>query len=145
MSWLRLLLCCFALAGVGALVLSCGSGSQHQLENISMAPVFADAQQYPGGQVPFVVTGYYNTAPMTVTPIPAKYGACSHPPPPVLPTSTTEVSVSTSGVAQCGVGANGFYLIWANAPLPNGTYSCPSDNGCGTGCVLAATAQLTCP
>lgn len=88
----------------------------------------------------FVVTGYYNTAPLTVALLPAKWGACYQ------SSLTTEISINSTGVAQCGIGAVGTYVIWANDPLPDtGVYSCPSTNPCGEGCVFSATAQLTCP
>jgi hypothetical protein len=134
MSKLRLVLCFFGLAGAGAAILSCGSSSQHQLQSITLSPASAD------GQVQFVVTGYYNTAPLTVAPLPAKWGACYQSSP------TTEISINSTGAAQCGIGAAGTYVIWANDPLPDtGIYNCPSTNACGQGCVFSATAQLTCP
>jgi hypothetical protein len=140
MSTLRLVICLFGLAGAGAAILSCGSSAQHQLQSITLSPATADAQQYPDGQVQFVVTGYYNTAPLTVAPLPATWGACYQSSP------TTEISINSTGGAQCGVGAVGTYVIWANDPLPDtGVYSCPSTNACGQGCVFSATAQLTCP
>jgi hypothetical protein len=137
----RFVLFFVALAAVGAVILSCGSSPQRQLQNISMLPATADAQQYSDGQVPFVVTGYYNTAPPTVSPTPATFGACYQSAP------TTDVSVSSTGVAKCGSGAVGTYLIWANDPLPNvpGIVNCGAMSVCGGGCVLGATAQLTCP
>ena len=140
MSTIRLVICLFGLAGAGAAILSCGSRAQHQLQSITLSPANADAQQYPDGQVQFVVTGYYNNAPLTVAPLPATWGACYQSSP------TTEISINSTGGAQCGVGAVGTYLIWANDPLPDtGVYSCPSTNACGQGCVVSATAQLTCP
>jgi hypothetical protein len=141
MSTLRLVLCFLGLAGAGAALLSCGSSAaQHQLQSITLSPASADAQQYSDGQVQFVVTGYYKTAPLTVAPLPAKWGACYQSSP------TTEISINSAGVAQCGIGAVGTYVIWANDPLPDtGVYSCPSTNACGEGCVFSATAQLTCP
>jgi hypothetical protein len=140
MSTIRLVICLFGLAAAGAAILSCGSSAQHQLQSITLSPASADAQQYPDGQVQFVVTGYYNTAPLTVSPLAATWGACYQSSP------TTEISINSTGGAQCGVGAVGTYLIWANDPLPDtGVYSCPSTNACGQGCVVSATAQLTCP
>jgi hypothetical protein len=76
MSTRRLVLCFLGLAGAGAAILSCGSSSRHQLQSITLSPANADAQQYPDGQVQFVVTGSYNTAPLTVAPLPAEWGAC---------------------------------------------------------------------
>ncbi len=140
MSKLRLVICFFGLVGAGVAILSCGSSSQHQLQSIALSPASADAQQYPDGQVQFVITGYYNTAPLTAAPLPAKWGACYQSSP------TTEISINGTGGAQCGAGAVGTYVIWANDPLPDtGVYNCPSINACGQGCVFSATAQLTCP
>ena len=140
MTTLRLVLCFLGLAGAAAALLSCGSSAPHQLQSISLSPGSADAQQYSDGHVQFVVTGYYNTEPLTVAPLPAKWGACYQSSP------TTEISINSTGVAQCGIGAVGTYVIWANDPLPDtGSYSCPSTNACGEGCVFSATAQLTCP
>lgn len=142
MSTPRLVICLFGLAGAGAAILSCGSSSssQHQLQSITLSPASADAQRYPDGQVQFAVTGYYNIALLTVAPLPAKWGACFQSSP------TTEISINSTGGAQCGVGAAGTHVIWANDPLPDtGTYSCPSTKACGQGCVFSATAQLTCP
>jgi hypothetical protein len=137
----RFVLCFIALAAAAAVILSCGSSSPRELQNISISPSTADAQQYPDGQVLFVVTGYFNTSPMTVTPTTATFGACYQ------NTPTTDVSVSSAGVAKCGSGAAGTYLIWANDPLPNvpGVSNCNAMSVCGGGCVLAAMAQLTCP
>jgi hypothetical protein len=116
---------------------------RHNCESITLSPASADAQQYPDGQVQFVVTGSYNTARLTVAPLPAEWGACYQSP---LPAPATEISIKPTGVAQCGIGALGTYLIWASEPLPDtGVYSCPSTNACGEGCVFSATAQLTCP
>lgn len=140
MSTLRLVICFLGLAGAGAAILSCGSSSQHQLQSITLSPASADAQQYSDGQVQFVVTGYYNTAPLTAAPLPAKWGACYQSSP------TAEISINSTGVAQCGVGAVGKYVIWANDPLPDtGVYSCPSTNACGQGCVFSATATTHLP
>jgi len=140
MSRLRLVLFSSGLIALAAIVLSCGSPSGHPLQSISLSPTAADAQDYPNGQVPFVVTGYYPTPPMTVTPVAATWGACFQSAP------TTQVSVSNTGIAQCGSEASGTYTVFANDPLPPGTYSCPAEPApCGGGCVLSATAQLTCP
>lgn len=137
----RFVLCFIALTAAAAVFLSCGSSSQRYLQNISMSPSTADAKDYAQGQVPFVVTGYFSTSPMSVTPTTATFGACYQ------NTPTADVSVSSTGVAECGSAAAGTYLIWANDPLPNlpGVSNCSAMTVCGGGCVLGAMAELTCP
>jgi hypothetical protein len=65
-----------ALVAVAAATLSCGSGSNasRQLQSITLIPASADAQDYPNGQVQFTATGYYDAAPMTVTPYVCRLG-----------------------------------------------------------------------
>ena len=132
-----------AFLGFAAYItLACGSSSQHQLQSITITPVIADAQSYPNGQVQFVASGHYPTAPTTVTPLSATWGVCYQFAP------TTAISVSSQGLAQCAGGPAGTYTVWANDPLPaggSGVYSCPAATACGGGCTLEATAQLTCP
>jgi hypothetical protein len=142
MSTVRLIVVLFVLFVVAGLVLSCGASSQHQLQSITLSPQSADAKDYPNGQVQFIATGHYMTAPDAVTPITANWGACS---PPIEPTSA--VTVTSTGLAQCAKGAVGTYTVWANDPypLPSGIYNCPAITACGGGCTVRATAQLTCP
>jgi len=141
MSTLRLIVFLFVLFVVAGLVLSCGASSQHQLQSITLSPESADPKDYPNGQVQFIATGHYMTAPATVTPMTANWGTCS---PPVEPTSA--VTVTSTGLAQCANGAVGTYTVWANDPLSSsGVYSCPASTACGGGCTVEATAQLTCP
>ena len=140
MRSLRLILFLLVLVMAGALVLSCGASSGHQLQSITLVPTSADAQDYSEGQVQFVATGNYKTAPIAVTPLSATWGACYQSSP------TNAISVTGTGLAQCASGAVGTYTVWANDPLPaSGTYSCPASNACGGGCTIEATAQLTCP
>jgi len=138
------------ILGVAAcLTLACGSSnSSRQIQGISVSPTSADAQNYPGGQVPFVATGMYSTAPTKVT-VQANWGAASEQlvnGVEVL-TATTDVSVDSKGVAQCGVSATGIYVIGAWVPAgtqaicnviggPFNINTCPAFQG---------TAQLTCP
>src|ERR1019366_3164910 len=109
------------LALVASIGLACGSGS-YKIQSVSVSPASADAQNYPNGQVPFVATGYYNSAPMTVTPLQANWGAASGSVP-----ANGAVTVDSNGVAQCNAGASGTYTIgaWVNLPV-NGTPPCPS-------------------
>ena len=140
-------LLCFSLLVVLAIAitLACGSPAAPPpnttgiLESVSINPATADAQNYPNGEVPFIATGFYSTPPSPVTPLTATWGACYQ------SNTTTAVSVSKSGVAQCTSGSAGTYTIWAfafsNAP------ACPLWVGpCGQGgCQVTGAAQLTCP
>jgi hypothetical protein len=88
--------------------------------------------------VQFTATGHYNTAPYTVTPQPATWGACYQSSP------TADVSVTAAGFAQCGNVGGGprstTYSVFAFDPTP-----CNLITACGGGCTIVGTAQLTCP
>jgi len=120
--------------------LSCGASSQSQLQSITVNPAVADAQDYPNGEVPFTATGFYVNPPHSA-PISTNWVACQQNVP------TSEVSISTAGVAQCASGATGSYAVisWVYNTGP-GVYSCPAAiTACGGGCTIVGTAQLTCP
>jgi len=127
----------------GALgLLSCGaSQGPTQLQSMSVSPATADAENYPDGQVPFTATGYYENPTHTVTPQSATWVACQGGAP------VTDVTVSSTGVAQCGAGASGTFLIDAWNPHGPGVYNCPALSVCGAvpQCAIQASAQLTCP
>jgi hypothetical protein len=141
MAKLRTVLPVCFLAVAALLALSCGIHQPgHPLESITLSPTTADAENYPNGQVQFTATGNYMTPPLTVTPLSATWGACYQFQP------TTEVSVTSTGLAQCSSGASGTFFVWANAPIDaNGVYDCPANTVCGGGCVVQANALLTCP
>jgi hypothetical protein len=136
MRKLQFALCFAALFAVSSVVLSCGTNSQGpgQLQAITLSPASADAQNYPGWQVPFVATGVYMNPTHKVTPQPALWGACHQNAP------TSEVSVTKAGVAQCASGASGSYMVYA-FQLTN----CTVLTACGGGCTVVGSAQLTCP
>jgi hypothetical protein len=141
MEKLRFTVCFVALIIATSLALSCGaSQNQNHLQTITLSPATADAQNYPDGQVPFTATGHYINPSQTITPQTANWVACQQNVP------ATEVSVSTTGVAQCTKGATGTYSItaWDDLNIP-GIANCPATNACGGGCTAAGTAQLTCP
>jgi len=131
----------FALAAATLFASSCGksslSGLIRQPQAITLSPATADALDYPEGQVQFTATGHYNTAPYAVTPQSATWGVCYQNAP------TTEVSVTTGGLAQCTSGAVGTYTVFA-FDVPSGA-SCNAMTACGGGCSIEGTAQLTCP
>jgi len=146
MKKLRFTFLGLVLAAAASFALSCGlssvpssfRSSKGQLLSITLTPVTADAQDYPNGQVQFIATGHYKTAPHTVSPLSAGWGTCYQDAP------TTEVSVTPTGLAECESGAVGTYTIWANDfPFPG--IACNAVTACGGGCMVVGTAQLTCP
>jgi hypothetical protein len=128
-----------------SLALACGASnnSQRQIESITVSPASADAQDYPSGQVPFVATGAFTLAPTSVTPLQATWAAVG---PDGL---TTDVTVTSNGLAQCASGASGTYTVGAwivllgHPPTPICNVISPFGNPCGDSVI--GTAQLTCP
>jgi hypothetical protein len=125
----------FFLGLAASLTSACGSS--RQVQSVTVSPTSADAQNYPDGKVPFVATGHYNMAPMTVTPLQAYWG----------PSLNSPISVDENGVAQCNAGASGTYSVggWVDLPVGRplpcgiGVYGEPV---CYT---VLGTARLTCP
>ena len=76
MSRCAFCLCILSLVFSACITFACG-GSSRQIQVITVGPASADAQDFPNGQVPFVATGSYNSAPMTVTPLQANWAAQS--------------------------------------------------------------------
>jgi hypothetical protein len=141
MEKLRLTLFSLALFLVASFTLSCGANSMPtptgQLQSITVSPAIATAATV-AGQVQFTATGHYNGAPFMVTPQPATWGACYQNAP------TTDVSVTSTGLAQCSQAGGGprstTYSIFAYDPT-----NCNVVAACGGGCTIVGTAQLTCP
>jgi len=131
MERLRLMLSFLAPVLAASFALSCGASSHGpgQLQSITVTPATADAQE-----AQFTATGIYVHPSYTVTPQPATWGACYQGAP------TTDVSVTTGGMAECASGATGSYTIFAF----DGT-NCNVISACGGGCTIVGTAQLTCP
>lgn len=92
----------------GAIALACGTSPGRLLESVTLSPMQADAQNCPGGLVQFTATGTFTKSPSPVTPLSATWGACD-----VSGNSTTQVTVSANGLAQCATGASGIYEVWA--------------------------------
>lgn len=103
------------------------------LASITVCPATADPHA-AGGQVQFTATGNYSAPPYTVTPQPVTWGVCQN------NTPTTAVTVSSTGLAQCGSTAGGAYTVFAF----DGT-NCNAITACGGGCTVRGVAQLTCP
>jgi len=133
--------------------LACGTSRSdaHLIQSLTVSPTSADAQNYPGGKIPFAATGHYNTAPMTVSPLKANWnpyaeqiwnGSVTYVP------ANGAISVDSSGVAQCAATASGTYAVLAwTIQDPNLSGGCGSMNSFGEpGCnVVQGMAQLTCP
>jgi hypothetical protein len=150
MSGPRVLLSVMFLGLAAYIVLSCGS-SPHLIQSLAVNPASADGQKYPGGKVPFIATGNYSTAPMTVTPQQANWAALSEL---VFNGMLTfgpvsgDVSIDQTGVAQCTATASGTYAVVAwDIQDPSLKVSCASETDFGEpGCnAVQGTAQLTCP
>jgi hypothetical protein len=129
--WLGLFVICGLALSCGTAAMNAGNG---QLQSIALSPATADAQSYPDGKVPFVASGTYVNPARTVTPQPAIWGACQK----NLPTS--DITVSSTGVATCVGGAAGAYEVFAYQ-----TTRCDLISSCGGGCTIEGTAQLSCP
>jgi hypothetical protein len=141
----QLALFSLALVLAASLALSCGTGSenagsqnQDPLVSVTLSPGTADARDYPNGQVQFVATGFYINPSRTVSPLSAAWGTCYQ------EASTSEISVTAGGMAQCAPGAVGTFTVWADDP-PLSNVACNAITACGGGCFVAGTAQLTCP
>jgi len=128
-----------ALVLLAGFALSCGSNSSSErvLQSITLSPATVDARDYPGGQVQFTATGFYNVAPKTVSPLTAGWGSCYQNAP------TSEVTVSGAGLAQCANGAVGTYTVFADDA--SGSVNCTAITACGGGCQVSGSARLTCP
>ena len=137
MEKLRLALSSLVLILAASFTLSCGASSTPtgQLQSITISPITASAPD-PNGEVQFTATGHYNGRPGTLTPQPATWGACYQ------NASTTAVTVSSTGLAQCQAhgGPPATYSVFAFDPTNSGAI-----NACGGGCTIVGTAQLTCP
>jgi hypothetical protein len=123
-----------------ALVLS-GCGSNRQLQSVSLNPPSADAQSFPGAQVPFAATGTFSQPPSpskltskdVLWCVGTSAGAC-------LGNINPGTSVDQNGAAQCNPGFVGKATILA------GTQSSVMVNpDQGPQLKVFGTAQLTCP
>lgn len=140
---------CFLLVLVAAIVLACGSPASHAFlpctevptvansgapQSIKVCPAVADAKDYPDGQVQFMAIGTFPTAPSPALVKAQSWGACQDDAP------TTEVAVSSNGLAQCEAGSSGTYSVFASDMT-----NCLVIGPCGIGCFVSGYAKLTCP
>lgn len=128
------------LIATAAITLACGSStSSRRLQSVTVSPATATAQN---GEFQFTATGFYTMSPTKVMPLTATWGAC------LQQAATSDVTVSTGGLAQCTASASGTYTIWAfdTNPAKPGFGTCTAITACGGGCNrVTGTAQLTCP
>jgi hypothetical protein len=131
-----LILACVLLVVIG--IAGCVAGNR-QLESLSVSPASSSAN---GSAVQFTATGHWSLTPTTVMPQAATWGACTDDGVP-----TSNVTVSTTGLATCASGATGTYMIFAWDPDYGYTGpECLAITACGGGCGrVSATSQLTCP
>ncbi len=115
----------------------CGAPATRKLMSVTISPSAADAKDYPGGVVPFVATGHYNTSPYEVTPLQATWGASTYP--------AKIASVTQNGMATCSKGASGTtvveaWVVTATGPVCNVIDS--AGRPCGS---VGASVNLNCP
>ncbi len=141
MKALRIVLFSFPiLLTLAALVEGCSGSSSmvtRQLLSVTISPTNATAPLSPASQVQFVATGYYNTAPYTVTPLEATWGASSYPEP--------IASTTQGGLATCIQGVSGTTTVeaWVQlVPSVCNVIDSAGRSGCGN---IGVSAQLTCP
>lgn len=130
----------FSLIAVVALVAGgCTGVGPRQLQSLSISPATASANGTP---VQFTATGHWSESPIAVTPQPATWGACT-----TAGVPTTDVAVSSGGLATCGSTAKGAYNVFAWDPQYDFTGpTCNAISACGPGCGrVSATVQITCP
>lgn len=116
-----------------------GSSGNRELQSLSVSPAAASANGTP---VQFTATGHWSLAPIAVTPQDATWGACT-----TAGVPTTDVMVSSEGVATCSSTAKGTYNVFAWDPQYGFTGpTCNAVSVCGPGCGrVSSTVQITCP
>ncbi len=118
----------------------CGTGNR-ELESLSISPATATAN---GSSVQFTATGHWSASPATEVPMPANWVACTAGATVGL---TTDVTVSSKGLATCAKAATGTYNVFAWDPQYGSSGPiCNVIDVCGPGCGrVSVSAQLTCP
>lgn len=110
-----------------------------ELLSVTITPDSGTAQGNPG-QIQFVATGTYNTAPFTVTPLEANWGVMSFP--------KSIATTTQNGMATCTQGSSGTTTIeaWVMVPPGSGALCNVIDSAGRPGCNnIGGAAQLTCP
>jgi hypothetical protein len=125
---------------IAALAMS-GCGTSRQLQSVTLNPASADAQSFPGGQVPFVATGTFSKppSPSNLTSKDVQWcvgdsaGAC-------VGNINPGASVDQNGVAQCNPGFAGTATILAGTQ--SNVMVNPDE---GRQLKVFGSAELTCP
>ena len=125
---------------IAALALSGCYGSR-QLQSVTLSPASADAQSFPGGQVPFVATGTFSKppSPSKLTSKDVQWcvgdnaGAC-------VGNINPGATVDQNGVAQCNPGFAGTATILAGTQ--SNVMVNPDE---GSQLKVFGSAELTCP
>jgi hypothetical protein len=128
------------LALLATLVTS-GCGSSRQLQSVALSPASADAQSFPGGQVPFSAKGTFSKPPSpsdltskdVVWCAGSSTGTCAG-------NIYVGAIVDQNGVAQCGLGFTGTATILAGKGS-----AAPMNPDGGTQLKVFGSAKLTCP
>ena len=136
----------FAILSAGPLVLFAalvmsGCGSSRQLQSVTLTPASADAQSFPGGQVPFAASGTFSKSPSPVQLtskdvqwcVGTSTGAC-------VGNINPGASVDQNGLAQCNAGFVGTANI-----LAGNVASMPMNPDGGAQLKTFGAAKLTCP
>ncbi len=124
---------CLALLGsVGAQILGCSSGmntvASRRLQTITLTPATATGHDTSDGQVQFVATGSFTSAPTPVTPLQASSWLIS---------DAGIATVNSTGLAQCLAGTMGRVTVKAVASSGSDMVS--------TSTAVTGTAQFSCP
>jgi hypothetical protein len=106
-----------------------------QLLSVTITPDSGTAQGNPG-QIQFVATGTYNTAPFTVTPLEANWGVMSFP--------KSIATTTQNGMATCAQGSSGTTTIEAWVQLTPSVCNVIDSAGRPACDNVAGAAQLTC-
>jgi hypothetical protein len=129
------------LAGV-SLAASCGgtvfvaSTGGRLLVFVTVTPSSADPS-LSNGQVTFTASGTFNSNPTTISPLPGVIWTVDQPAFSSLP-NLGRASITSDGIAQCGVGFIGTVKVFATAPAdPNFPASATN--------AKVGTATLVCP
>jgi hypothetical protein len=134
-SWLLFLLLPLTTLGI------VGCGSSRQLQSVTLSPAWADAQNFPSGQVSFTATGTFSKkpSPLKLTSKDVTWcagsssGMC-------VGNINPGITVDQNGLAQCVPGFAGTVTILAGAE----SSSMMNPDG-GSQLKIFGAAHLTCP
>jgi hypothetical protein len=135
MKGLRILLLYPPLAFSTIFLQSCGAPvMSRQILSVTISPASATAQS---GQVQFVATGTYNTAPYTVTPLTATWGISGYP--------QQLGTITQNGLAACSKSSSGTTTVEAWVQLSGPVCNVIDSAGRPACNNVWGSAQLSCP